>query len=153
MTMRRRSVLGLGVTALMAWIAVFAQPTARTYRIGFLTPRSAPVSGNTDAFSEAFERGLRERGYVAGQNLRVEWRYADGNYERLNSLADELVRLNLELIVVYGTAAAVALKRVAGTLPIVITAAVDPVGSKLVDSLARPGSNVTGLSERTDAEA
>ena len=146
MTMRRRSVLGLGVTALMAWIAVFAQPTARTYRIGFLTPRSAPVSGNTDAFSEAFERGLRERGYVAGQNLRVEWRYADGNYERLNSLADELVRLNLELIVVYGTAAAVALKRVAGTLPIVITAAVDPVGSKLVDSLARPGSNVTGLS-------
>ena len=89
---------------------------------------------------------MRERGYVAGKNLVIEWRYLDGQSGNLNDLAADLVRLNVEVVVAYGTAAVQAAQRATSTIPIVIAAAVDPVGSGLVASLARPGGSTTGLS-------
>jgi putative ABC transport system substrate-binding protein len=89
---------------------------------------------------------MRALGYVEGKNLVVEWRYADGNYKRLTDLATELARMDLDVIVTYGTAAAQALKKATGRTPIVVAAAVDLVGSGIVESLRRPGGNITGLS-------
>ena len=91
-------------------------------------------------------KGMRELGYVEGKNLIIEWRYVNGNYKSLPDLAAELTRLDLEVIVTYGTAAAQALKKASSTIPIVVAAAVDLVGSGIVESLRRPGGNVTGLS-------
>jgi putative ABC transport system substrate-binding protein len=95
---------------------------------------------------EAFHQGLRELGWVEGQNIAMESRYAEGRYERLPALAAELVRLKPDVIVAGITAAALAAKNVTRTIPIVVGVSLDPVGSGLVASLARPGGNVTGLS-------
>ena len=121
-----------------------AQPKAR--RLAFLTPRSRPSPPDHDAFSEAFVQGMRDLGYVEGANLVVEWRYANGNYKSLPDLAAEITHLEPEVIVTYGTAAAQALKKATSSIPIVVAAAVDLVGSGIVESLRRPGGNVTGLS-------
>lgn len=144
--MKRRdlvlALLALGASPLSG----FAQQQPKMSRVGFLTPRSRPIAPNHDAFSDAFTTGMRERGYVEGKNLIVEWRYVDGQYAGLADLAADLVRLNVEVIVAYGTAAVQAAQRATRTIPIVIAAAVDPVGSGLVASLSRPGGNTTGLS-------
>ena len=95
---------------------------------------------------EAFRKGLRELGYVEGQNLKIESRWAEGHYDRLPGLAADLVRLKVDVIVTYGTPAAQAAKRVTGTIPIVMALIIDPVASGLVRSLARPGGNLTGQS-------
>lgn len=113
-------------------------------RIGFLTPRSRPTPPDHDAFSDAFTQGMRDLGYVEGRNLMIEWRY--GSYKSLPEQAAEMTRINLEVIVVYGTAAAEALKKATTTTPIVVAAAVDLVESGIVASLRHPGGNVTGLS-------
>ncbi|HYB40737.1 MAG TPA: ABC transporter substrate-binding protein [Candidatus Methylomirabilis sp.] len=139
------ALLALGAGA-AAPLAVFAQGHTKPRRIGFLTPRSRPSPPDRDAFSEAFLRGMRELGYVEGTNLVVEWRYADGNYKSLPDLAAELARMDLEVIVTYGTAAAQALRKATRSIPIVVAAAVDLVGSGIVESLRQPGGNVTGLS-------
>jgi putative ABC transport system substrate-binding protein len=89
---------------------------------------------------------MSELGYVVGKNLIVEWRYADGDYPRLTNFANELVGMNLPVIVTYGTAAVRALQTATTTTPIVVAAAVDLVGAGIVESLARPGHNITGLS-------
>ena len=123
-----------------------AQLQTKARRIGFLTPRSRPAPPDRDAFSEAFLKGMRELGYVEGKNLVVEWRYADGNYKSLPELAAQLARMDLEVIVAYGTAATQALKTATTSIPIVVAAAVDLVGSRLVETLRRPGGNITGLS-------
>jgi len=94
----------------------------------------------------AFREGLRELGYVEGQNIAIESRWAEGNYDRLPGLAAELVRLKMDLIVTYGTPASQAAKRATGTIPIVMAGAIDPVASGLVTIVARPGGNLTGLS-------
>ena len=121
-----------------------AQTKAR--RLAFLTPRSRPSPPDHDAFSEAFVQGMRELGYVEGTNLVVEWRYANGSYKSLPDPAADLTRMDPEVIVAYGTAAAQALKKATSSIPIVVAAAVDLVGSGIVESLRRPGGNVTGLS-------
>ena len=136
------ALLALGASPLSG----FAQQQPKMSRVGFLTPRSRPIAPNHDAFSDAFTTGMRERGYVEGRNLIVEWRYVDGQYAGLSDLAADLVRLNVEVIVAYGTAAVQAAQRATRTIPIVIAAAVDPVGSGIVASLSRPGGNTTGLS-------
>jgi len=141
-----RALLALGVGGAVAPPGARAQGTSKIWRIGFLTPRSRPRPPDHDAFSEAFVQGMRELGYVEGKNLVVEWRYADGNYESLPDLATELARMEPAVIVAYGTAAAQALKKATGSVPIVVAAAVDLVGSGIVESLPRPGGNVTGLS-------
>jgi putative ABC transport system substrate-binding protein len=120
-----------------------AQQPAKTPRIGYLEAASA--SANTTR-REAFRQGLRELGYIEGQNIRVEYRYADGKVDRLPSLAAELVHLKVDVIVSAGPAATRAAKAATATIPIVMTQDTDPVGNGFVASLAHPGGNVTGLS-------
>jgi putative ABC transport system substrate-binding protein len=112
-------------------------------RIGVLVPTSRVIA---EPNLEAFLKGLRETGYVEGQNLAVEYRFADGRDERLPELAAELVQLNVKIIVVWGTPAGFAAKNATATIPIVLATAGDPVGTGLVSSLARPGGNITGQS-------
>src|SRR5262249_5524394 len=95
---------------------------------------------------EAFRQGLRERGYVEGQNIVIAYRYAEGVAERFPNLAAELVQLKVDVIVVNGTPATQAVKNATKTIPIVMMNVTDPVGTGLVGSLAHPGGNVTGLS-------
>ena len=96
--------------------------------------------------TEAFRQGLRELGYVEGKNIVIESRYADGKLDRLPALAAELVRLKVDVIVTGGRAVTRAAKEATSTIPIVMTNDTDPVGSGFVASLARPGGNITGLS-------
>ncbi len=119
-----------------------AQQPARILRIGILIPASASFFLPR---VEAFRQRLRELGYVEGKNIVIEYRYAEGKFERLPDLAAELVRLKVDVIV---TAAAGILpaKKASATIPIVFGSHADPVGSGLVSSLARPGGNITGLS-------
>ena len=90
--------------------------------------------------------GLRDLGYVEGRNIVIEFRWAEGDYERLPALAQELVRLNVDVIVTHGAAGAIAAQKATSTIPIVITAVGDILALGLVSSLARPGGNITGLS-------
>jgi putative ABC transport system substrate-binding protein len=119
-----------------------AQQPARIPRIGILIASSAAsYSGRV----EAFRRRLRELGYVEGKNIFIEYRYAEGKFERLPDLAAELVRLKVDVIVATNLGV-LAAKKASPTIPIVFGAVSDPVGSGLVSSLARPGGNITGLS-------
>ncbi len=123
-----------------------AQQAKKIPRIGFLTSVSA--SSDADRI-EAFRQGLRELGYVEGQNVTIEYRWADGKFEQLPDLAAELVRLKVDVIVAVVTQASLAAKKATGTIPIVMVGVSDPVGSGLVASLARPGTNITGTSSMT----
>jgi putative ABC transport system substrate-binding protein len=139
----RRFVLILVLGVLLAPLLADAQPRARASRIGFLgtsSPSAIPRA------LDAFQRGLRELGYLEGQNIVVEYRWAQGRQERLSGLAVELVRLNVDIIVAPNTQAALAVRAETGTIPIVFAGVADPVGTGLVASLARPGGNTTGLS-------
>ena len=145
MQKRRRVVAALGLIAIAAPFAVFAQQPAKIRRIGFLAARSRPTPSNPDYY-DAFVQGMRELGYVEGKNLVIEWRYADGKYERLPDLADVLVQMKLEVIVTHSTPGTQALQKATKSIPIVMTSINDPVGSGFAASLARPGGNITGLS-------
>jgi putative tryptophan/tyrosine transport system substrate-binding protein len=133
--------LGLGLLGIPGGAA--AQPAGRTYRIGFLGGGSA--SGYA-ALVDAFVQGLRGHGYVPGKNLAIEFRWADGRYERLPGFAADLVRLKVDVIVTQGTPAAFAAKRATPAIPIVMAIVGNPVESGIVASYARPGGNVTGSS-------
>ncbi len=124
-------------------LAVDAQRPEKLYRIGMLERTSTAINA---ANLEGFRQGLRELGYVEGKSFVIEYRSADGRDERFPSLAAELVRLKVDLILTRGTSAALAAKNATGTIPVVITGVGDPVGQGVVASLARPGANVTGLS-------
>ena len=128
-----------------------AQQPAKIPRIGFLSRDFHPADSRAPVAArlEAFRQSLRELGYVEGENLIVEYRYADGRFERFSALAEELVRLKLDIIVTDTAAPARAVKKVTSTIPIVVVSAGDPVQSGLVASLARPGGNVTGLTNLT----
>jgi putative ABC transport system substrate-binding protein len=120
------------------------QQPGKVYRIGVLF-NTAPNTPVSQRGFEAFEQGLRERGWVEGQNTIIERRYAEGRAERFPDLAAELVRLKVDVIVTVAAPAALAAKQATTTIPIVATAVSDPVGLGLIASLARPGGNVTGL--------
>src|SRR3989454_11772328 len=134
------SIVTLLLSLLVAPLAAEAQPPGQVYRIGYLgtDPPPAPLW-------EALLDGLRERGYREGQNLVFERRFSEGHAERFPELAAELVRLRVDCILVTTTPAALAAKHATQTIPIVMTAAIDPVGAGLVASLARPGGHLTGL--------
>jgi len=120
-----------------------AQLPKKSPRIGFLSSLGpVAVADRTDAFSQA----LRDRGYAEGKNIQIEWRYAEGQTERLPRLAAELVRLNVDVIVTGGPAVNRYAKEATSTIPIVLTFDNDPVGNGFAASLARPGGNITGLS-------
>src|SRR5262249_10925150 len=124
-----------------AWpLAARAQQVGKIPRIGYLSPGSA--SPGPLAYNDEFQRGLRELGYVEGRNIVIEYRFAEGKFDRLDQLAAELVRLNVDIIVSVVTKASLAAKNATSTIPIVIVSVGDPVGAGLVASLARPGANV-----------
>jgi len=120
-----------------------AQQPAKIPRIGIMLPPSASF---ISAWVEAFRQRLRELGYVEGENIFIEYRYADGKPDRLPDLAAELVRLKVDVILTGAISGVLAAKKASATIPIVFGAAPDPVGAGLVSSLARPGGNITGLS-------
>jgi putative ABC transport system substrate-binding protein len=125
---------------LTAPLAAEAQQAGTPWHIGVLTPAPGP-----SPLFEAFQQGLRRLGYVEGQNVVMEYRFAQGNIEALPELARDLVRRKVSVIVIDGTAAGKAAKQATTTIPIVMAAISDPVRSGIVESLARPGGNITGL--------
>jgi ABC-type uncharacterized transport system substrate-binding protein len=141
---RRTFLAGTGAMLLAAPFAAEAQQAGKIPRIGYLVlgPLDAPESRT---LLDAFRQGLRERGYVEGENIVIEYRPADGKIERLPALASELVRLNVDLIVAGNTLLARAARQATTTIPIVAGAMGDPVRDGLVASLSRPGGNITGL--------
>jgi putative tryptophan/tyrosine transport system substrate-binding protein len=133
--------LGLPLAPLLAEAQ---QPAQKVYRMGVL---SAASSSRVEPRHEAFLQDLRELGYVEGKNLLIEYRYAEGQFERLPELAADLVRLNVDVIVVAGTRITAAAKQATSTIPIVVLSAGDLVGAGLVASLAQPGGNITGSTD------
>ena len=140
--MRRREfvMLLVGVTVLRPRAARAQQPTVPV--IGFLDSSSAAALG---PFVEAFRKGLEEVGFVEGRNVRIEYRWADGQYDRLPKLAAELVRIPVAVLAATGVTAALAAKASTATIPIVFHTGGDPVKMGLVASLAKPGGNLTGV--------
>jgi ABC-type uncharacterized transport system substrate-binding protein len=139
----RRRVLSSVAAVIAAPLTATAQPTERVYRIGFLGG-SSPTG--YASLVDALRLGLREHGYVERKNIAIEYRWAEGQYERLPALAAELVRLPADVIITQGTPAAFAAKRATTKIPIVMAIVGDPVASGVVASLAHSGSNVTGSS-------
>jgi ABC-type uncharacterized transport system substrate-binding protein len=143
--MRRRTFLcGSVATVLSAPFAGEAQQRGTIRRIGYIS--TVPSTPLTDAWWQAFVVGLREHGWVEGENIVLERRYADLRKEAALAVAQELVRARVDVIVVSGTLTALATRQATTTVPIVMMVPADPVATGLVGSLASPGGNVTGLS-------
>src|SRR5258708_22095671 len=144
---RRELLVALGGTA-AAWpLAARAQRPGKVWRIGF--PLALPPEDFSRLYA-GFHQGMQELGYVEGKDFVIEWRSAEGRYERLPEVAAVLVRLQVELIVTGLTAADRPVQQATSTIPIVMAYSVDPVGNGFVASLARPGGNITGLTGSTD---
>jgi putative ABC transport system substrate-binding protein len=144
--MNRRQFIGLlgsAAASSLLWPVAARAQTAKTARIGFLGLVSASSHASRIA---AFRAGLRDLGWIEGRNLSIEFRWAEGNYDRLPALAEELLRLNIDVLVTHGAAGALTAKKATSTIPIVITAVGDMLALGLVSSLSRPGGNLTGLS-------
>src|SRR5262249_36668435 len=137
------TALALGAMLLALGFSAEAQQAKKVPRIGFLSPYART---SVPHFTDAFLRGLRENGFVEDQNVAIEYRWADGNLERLPELASDLVRLKVDVIVAVATPASLAAKKATSTIPIVMTMVSDPVDSGLIASLSRPGANITGAS-------
>src|SRR5438445_13693669 len=137
-------VLAVGLTLAPLGTAA-AQPREKVPRVGYLTAGSHSDQGRQRRF-EAFRQGLRDLGYVEGQNIAIESRWAEGKSDRYPTLAADLVRLEVDVIVAVGGAASKAAQQATKTIPIVMSLVNDPLGSGLVPSLAHPAGNVTGIS-------
>jgi putative ABC transport system substrate-binding protein len=138
----RRAFVAGTLALLAAPLSAGAQPAGQDRRVGYLTGGS-PASNRT--FFAAFRQGLGELGWGEGRNLAVEYRFAEGQFDRLPELAAELIRLKVEVIVAGPSPPALAAKNATKTIPIVMTPLGDPVRLGLVASLGRPGGNVTGV--------
>src|ERR1700722_18595241 len=137
--MKRRDFIAIFGGGLAAWpLVAAAQQSGKIWRIGFIAHRY-------EKFYDPLFQGLQELGYVEGKNLIVERRYAEGHAERFDDFAAEMVRLKADVIIVVTTPAAFAARKATTTIPIVHPAAIDPVGTGLIASLAHPGGNITGL--------
>jgi putative tryptophan/tyrosine transport system substrate-binding protein len=149
--MKRRAFIKLmgGAAVTLPFCARAQQPAGRVYRVGYFGITSREQSLH---LMKAFEEGLRSLGYRVGENVIIEYRYANGVMERLPALAADLVRLGVDVIVSGAHANTVAAMKATATIPIVMANSSDPVGAGLVASLARPGGNVTGLSADTGDE-
>jgi ABC-type uncharacterized transport system substrate-binding protein len=141
--MKKVTALSIVIAMVLLAVAVIAevQQPKKVPRIGYLAPGS-----RSSVSVEAFQQGLRDLGYIKGQNVVIEYRYAEGMADRVPNLAAELVQRKIDVIVVSGTPATQAVKNATKTIPIVMVSVTDPVGTGLVASLAHPGGNVTGLS-------
>src|SRR5690348_6844697 len=141
--MRRREFIAvLGGTAVAGLRVTAAQEPAKVSRVGWIW--TGPSTGNPDEVA-GFRQGLKDFGYLEGQNIVVEYRFAEGRPDRVAGLIAELVRLQPDVLVVVGTQVVIALKRARTGIPVVSMSG-DPVGAGLVPSLARPGGNITGVS-------
>jgi putative ABC transport system substrate-binding protein len=143
--MKRAAVPSILVAVVLVAVAVIAeaQQLGKVHRIGVL---SGGFPGSS-ADIEAFQQGLRDHGYVEGKNLIIEYRYAEGKRDRYPDLVSDLVRLKVDVIIANGTEPTAAAKKATSTIPIVMTSSTDPERTGLITSLARPGGNVTGLTE------
>jgi putative ABC transport system substrate-binding protein len=133
-------IIALGI--LLGPLAAQAQQTGTVYRIGFLGNSTAALEANLVA---PFREGLRDLGYVEGRNVLIEYRWAEGKYDRFPALIGELLALKVAVIVTAGTPATLAVKKATTSVPLVMTAVGDPVGTGIVPSLSHPGGNITGL--------
>jgi putative tryptophan/tyrosine transport system substrate-binding protein len=150
--MRRREFITLLTGAAATWpLAARAQQADKVWRIGFLSSQRRATAGS--GLYAGFQQGMQELGYVEGKDFISEWRSADGKYERLPSLAAELVRLKTDVLVTGLTAAIRPLRQATATIPIVMAYSTDPVGNGFVASLAHPGGNITGLAGSSDDTA
>jgi putative ABC transport system substrate-binding protein len=149
MTKNNFNWLALTVVLLTVSFANAQQP-AKIFKIGFLTSGSAPSSTNR---LEVIQRGLRELGYIEGKNIAFEERYGEDKFDRLRGLVDELIGLKVDVLLVQSTPAALAAKNATRTVPIIFAGVSDPVEAGLVDSLARPGGNLTGFTNIAPALA
>jgi putative ABC transport system substrate-binding protein len=141
--MERRTFIGVITGGLLAApLAAEAQQAARVPRVGFLGNSTAALEANLVG---PFREGLRDLGYLEGRNLLIEYRWAEGKYERFPALIAELIALKVDVIVTAGTPASLAVRKATTSIPLVMVAVGDPVGTGLVASLARPGGNITGL--------
>ncbi|MGN6717859.1 MAG: ABC transporter substrate-binding protein [Candidatus Binatia bacterium] len=138
-----RAVLALSAILLAVGLPANAQQPAKVWKIGVLVSTTHALNASRE---DNLWQGLRQLGYVDGRNIALEYRYANGQLDRLPALAAELVALNADVLVVSGTRAAVAAKQVTSTIPIVLAGVGDPVQAGLVSSMSHPGTNVTGLS-------
>jgi putative ABC transport system substrate-binding protein len=142
---RRRAVVAGALAALAP--SAWSQAAAKVYRIGILSITQPPRDADSQRIDDAFVQALRERGYSAGSNLVLERRYAEGVASRLPALAAELVQRHPDAIVVNSNPGALAAKQATATIPIVMVLVSDPVAAGLVASLARPGGNLTGVTD------
>src|SRR5689334_22309506 len=140
--MKRREFLIIVGGAITAPLAVSAEEARNLPRIGFLGNSTATLEAN---LVKPFRDALHDLGYVEGKTILIEYRWAEGNYDRLPTLITELIALKVDVIVTAGTPAALAVKKATTSIPLVMVAVGDPVGTGLVASLGRPGGNATGL--------
>src|SRR6266849_5596489 len=150
--MDRRAFISGMTLGLLAVPLAEAQQAGKVYRVGILTNKASdPAEAH---LWQAFRLGLRERGWIEGRNILIEYRWAEGNFARLPGLAADLVRLKVDLIVARSSIWVQAAKAATSSIPIVFFVHADPVGMGHVASLARPGGNITGLAEASqDTEA
>jgi putative tryptophan/tyrosine transport system substrate-binding protein len=134
-------------------LSAVAQQIGRVRRLGYLAPGAAVQSTIAAQSIAAFQQGLRELGWIEGRNIIIDYRFAEGSFERLPGLAAELVRLNVDVIAATTTPAVVAARNATDTIPIVAFSVGDPIGLGLIASLARPSGNVTGLTYSVGLEA
>jgi ABC-type uncharacterized transport system substrate-binding protein len=139
---RRELIALLASTTAAGWPEALQAQQQKLFRIGFLGNSTAALESD---LVEPFRQGLRELGYVEGQNVVIEYRWAEGRYERFPALIAELVGAKVDVIVTAGTPSALAVKQSAPSIPLVMVAVGDPIGSGLIASFARPGGNATGL--------
>jgi putative ABC transport system substrate-binding protein len=149
--MKRREFITLLGSAAAAWpLTARAQQPGKVWRVGFLSGGAPAALGPILA---GFPQGMRELGYVEGKDFTIEWRFAEGNYDRIPGFAAEFVRLKVDVIVVATAAAIRIVQQATTTIPIVMSYSTDPVGNGFVASLARPGGNTTGVASSTDDSA
>src|SRR3990167_2165579 len=141
--MNRRAFIATASAILVAPLAADAQQAAKVPRIGFLGNSTAALEANLVG---PFREGLGDLGYVEGRNILIEYRWAEGQYERFPALIAELIALKVDVIVTAGTPASLAVKKATTSIPLVMIAVGDPLATRIVASLARPGGNITGLS-------
>jgi len=140
---RREFITLIGAAGVLPLTARAQQPSGKVPRIGFLARTSA---ASLSVLLDSFRQGLRDLGWVEGNNVSIEYQFGDGQFSRLGELAAALVRLKVDVIVTVDTPPTQAAKQATSTIPIVIAVSADPVGAGLVSSLASPGGNITGLS-------
>jgi putative ABC transport system substrate-binding protein len=142
MNKRKLGSFALCAMLLALCVTAEAQQAKKVYRIGFISPSSSATAAPN---LEAFRQGLRGQGYVEGENIAIEFRWAEGSAERLPHLVAELIQLKIDVMVVGGATGALAAKKARTTTPVVFAAVTDPLGYGLIESLARPGGNITGV--------